>query len=312
MHDTWLRNAGEQNLNEEQFITLQNLDTVRLTVELPDGSNTHVKLITPLHPLRLAWMVNLYELYQDWEEKTLEHPLYRKAWYRKLDKLFLGLLPMEIAPLILCENSLKEAYQYIGEITFGWGAYAQPAFGQESFASGYRQLKSYTAMLLNVAREKRIDSDVSKELVVRHLFNYGLSHPYTDKLVINLFNAGDAAVFAQALIELEKIGLGIGLTYEVRLFSDNNMLQSGEAFKDLLDPDAAGAPEAEVFSQVSANRLFPKLRFSLNRVSDFIDDHNKYQAHLSFLVNPFAVNTELVRPDELSRSFYLNGTIRLP
>ena len=78
---------------------------------------------------------------------------------------------MEIAPLILCENSLKEAYQHIGEITFGWGAYAQPAFGQESFASGYRQLKSYTAMLLNVAREKRIDSDVSKELVVRHLFN---------------------------------------------------------------------------------------------------------------------------------------------
>ena len=79
-YDTWLRNAGEQNLNEEQFITLQNLDTVRFTVELPDGSNTHVKLITPLHPLRLAWMVNLYELYQDWEEKTLEHPLYRKAW----------------------------------------------------------------------------------------------------------------------------------------------------------------------------------------------------------------------------------------
>lgn len=308
-YDTWLRELGEQKLNEEEFVALQNLDTVSLTVELPDGSIAKVKLIAPLHPLRLAWMVNLYELYQDWEEKTLEHPKYCKSWYRKLDKLFLGLLPMEIAPLVLCENSLKEAYQYIGEITFGWGAYAQPAFGQESFASGYRQLKSYTAMLLNVAREKRIDSDVSKELVVRHLFNYGLSHPYTDKLVINLFNAGDAAVFAQALVELEKRGLGVGLTYEIRLFSDNNMLQSGEAFKDLLDPDAAGAPEAEIFSQASANRLFPKLRFSLNKVSDFIDDHNKYQAHLSFLVNPFAVNTELVRPDELSRSFYLNGTI---
>lgn len=308
-YDTWLRELGEQNLNEEQFVTLQNLDMVCLTVELPDGTNANVKLIAPLHPLRLAWMVNLYDLYQDWEEKTLEHPMYRKSWYRKLDKLFLGVLPMEIAPLVLCENSLKEAYQYIGEITFGWGAYAQPAFGQESFASGYRQLKSYTTMLLNVAREKRIDSDVSKELVVRHLFNYGQSHPYTDKLIINLFNAGDAAVFAQALIELEKRGLGIGLTYEIRLFSDNDMLQSGEAFRNLLDPDAAGAPEAEAFSQASANRLFPKLRFSLNKVSDFIDNHYKYQAHLSFLVNPFAVNTELVRPDELSRSFYLNGTI---
>lgn len=309
-YDLWLRNLGEQDLSEEQIITLQNLDTVLLTVEMPDGSNEKVKLIAPIHPLRLAWMVNLYELYQDWEEKTLENPKYRKAWYRKLDKLFLGLLPMEIAPLVLCENSLKEAYQYIGEITFGWGAYAQPSFGkEEAFASGYRQLKSYTAMLLNVAREKRIDSDVSKELVVRHLINYGLSHPYTDKLVINLFNAGDASVFAQALIDLEKIGLGLGLTYEIRLFSDNNMLQSGEAFKNLLDPDAAGAPEAEIFSQASTNRLFPKLRFSLNKVSDFIEGHDKYQAHLSFLVNPFAVNTELVRPDELSRSFYLNGTI---
>ena len=279
---------------------------------MPDGSNVKVKLIAPLHPLRLAWMINLYELYQDWEEKTLVCPKYRKAWYRKLDKLFMGLLPMEIAPLVLSENSLQEAYQYIGEITFGWGAYAQPSYGrEEAFASGYRQLKSYTAMLLNVAREKQIDSDVSKELVVRHLFNYGLSHPYTDKLVINLFNAGDAAVFAQALIELEKIGLGLDLTYEIRLFSDDNMLQSGEAFKELLDPEGYGrtAVEAEVFSQASANRLFPKLRFSLNKVSDFIDDHDKYQAHLSFLVNPFAVHTELVRPDELSRSFYLNGTI---
>lgn len=308
-YDSWLRDLGEEEQDEERIVTLQNLDTVLLTVEMPDGTNVPIKLITPLHPLRLAWMVNLYELYQDWEEKTLENPKYRKAWYRKLDKLFLGLLPMEVAPLILSENSLKEAYQYIGEITFGWGAYAQPTFGQESFASGYRQLKSYTAMLLNVARDKRIDGDVSKDLVVRHLLHYGLSHPYTDKLVINLFNAGDAAVFAQALIEMEKMGLGLSLTYEIRLFSDNNMLQSGDAFKDLLDPDAVSAPEAEVFSQASANRLFPKLRFSLNKVSDFIDNHDKYQAHLSFLVNPFAVNTELVRPDELSRSFYLNGTI---
>lgn len=311
-YDQWLREAQEKDLSEEAIISLQNLDTVKLTIEMPDGTTTTLKMISPLHPLRLAWMVNLFELYQDWEEKTIEYPKHRKSWYRKLDKLFQGQIPMEIAPLVLSENSMKEAFQYIGELTFGWGAYAQPATGSdEAFASGYRQLKSYTAMLLNIAREKRIDSDVNLFLVVRHLFNYGLSHPYTDKLIINLFNAGDATVFAQALIELEKLGLGKDLSYEIRLFSDDNMLQSGEAFKDLLDPEGFGrtAPEAEVFSQASLNRLFPKLRFSLNKVSDFIDDHDKYQAHLSFLVNPFAVHTELVRPDELSRSFYLNGTI---
>lgn len=309
-YDQWLRNILETNLDEQKIIDIQNLDTVHLTVEMPDGGTTSMKLISPLHPLRMAWIVNLYELYQDWEAKTLGNPKYRKAWYRKLDKLFQGQLPLDIAPLVLCESSMKEAYQYIGELTFGWGAYAQPSFGQgEAFASGYRQLKAYAAMLLNVARERRIDSDVSRELVGRHLFNYGLSHPYTDKIVINLFNAGDAAVFAQALVDLEKTGLGLDLSYEIRLFSDDNMLQSGEAFKELLDPESNVSAEAEVFSQASYNRLFPKLRFSLNKISDFIDDHDKYQAHMSFLVNPFAVHTELVRPDELSRSFFLNGTI---
>ena len=309
-YDSWLRDLLESEQKVDDVITLQNLDTVLLIVEMPDGSKKEMKLISPLHPLRLAWLVNLYELYQDWEERTQDNPKYRKAWYRKLDKLFQGQLPMDISPLVLCENSMNEAYQYIGELTFGWGAYAKPIVNDEdSFVSGYRQMKSYTAMLLNIVREKRIDSDVSLELVTRHLYNYAISHPYTDKLIINLFNAGDAAIFAQSLILMEKILIGQELTYEIRLFSDDNMLQSGESFKDLLDPESNIAAEAEVFSQASANRLFPKLRFSLNKVSDFINHHDRYQAHLSFLVNPFAVHTELVRPDELSRSFYLNGTI---
>ena len=88
--------------------------------------------------------------------------------------------------------------------------------------------------------------------MTRHLINYGLSHPYTDKLVINLFNAGDASVFAKALTLLEKHGIGNNLTYEVRLFTDNNMLQSGEALKELLDPEASVvATEAEIFASIT-------------------------------------------------------------
>jgi hypothetical protein len=309
-YDSWLRGILDEELSESQVIEIQNLDTVNLQIEMPEGSISVVKLITPLHPLRIAWLLNLYDLYKEWEERTIECPKYQKAWYRKLDKLFQGQLPMDIAPLIMSEGSMKEAYQYIGEITFGWGIYAQPTYDHgDTFTANYRQLKSYAAMLLNVAREKRIDSDVSLDLVTRHLQNYALSHPYTDKLVINLFNAGDGAVFTQALVLLEKLGLGRELSYEVRLFTNDNMLQSGEAFKELLDPESNIAQEAEVFSQASVNRLFPKLRFSLNTISEYFDSHDKYQAHISILVNPFAVHSDLVRPDELSRSFYLNGTI---
>ena len=312
-YTSWLNALADQDLDEESLAEVQNLDTVLLKVEMPDATSkfTNVKLITPLHPLRLAWIVNLYELYQDWEERTQEDfKRYKSAWYRKLDKLFQGELPLDIAPLVLTDKSLEQAYQYIGELTYGWGAYSQPLFTEENaFAGSYRQLKSYVSILLNITQDKRIDSDVSAGLVTRHLVNYVLSHPYTNKLVINLFNAGDASVFAKALVTLEKIGLGGELSYEVRLFSDENVLLSGEAFRDLLDPESQIAEEAEVFSQASANRLFPKLRFSLNKIEEFINNHDKYQAHLSFLVNPFAVHTELVRPDELSRSFYLNGTI---
>lgn len=312
-YSTWLNELADKDLDEEVLAEVQNFDTVLLKVEMPDATDkfTNVKLITPLHPLRLAWMVNLYELYQDWEERTQEDfKQYKSSWYRKLDKLFQGQLPLDVAPLVLTDKSLEQAYQYVGELTYGWGAYSQPLFnGEDTFAGSYRQLKSYVSTLLNITQDKRIDSDVSADLVTRHLFNYVLSHPYTNKLVINLFNAGDASVFAKSLLALEKHGIGQNLSYEIRLFSDENVLQSGDAFRELLDPESQIAEEAEVFSQASSNRLFPKLRFSQNKISDFINNHDSYQAHLSFLVNPFAVHTELVRPDDLSRSFYLNGTI---
>lgn len=312
-YTNWLNDLTDEELDDVHLQDIQDLDTVHMLVEMPDGrrSLTDVKLISPLHPLRLSWIVNLYELFQDWEERTMEdRKYYKSAWYRKLDKLFQGQLPLNVAPLILSDGSLTQAYQYIGELTYGWGIYSKPLSNDEdTFAGSYRQLKSYVSCLLNITQDKRIDSDVSVDLVVRHMTNYILSHPYTSKLVINLFNAGDAAIFAKALVILEKYGLGENISYEIRLFSDENMLQSGEAFRELLDPETAAADEAEVFSQASSNRLFPKLRFSQKKISEFISHHDEYQAHLSFLINPFAVRTELVRPDELGRSFFLNGTI---
>ena len=95
-YNTWLNEELEKDLNTDDVVKLQNIDTVLLSVEMPDGSKNQIKLVSPLHPLRLAWMVNLYELYQDWEDRTIEVPKYRKAWYRKLDKLFQGQIPMNV------------------------------------------------------------------------------------------------------------------------------------------------------------------------------------------------------------------------
>ena len=308
MYQEWSLQIAESKLSESVSVTLQNLDTVILDVELPDGNKVQVKLISPLHPLRLAWMVNMYELFQDWEEKTLDQDVYRKDWSRKLENIFFGKIPMDVAPLILTEGALKEPYQYIGELTFGWGIYVQPSLkNDETFASEFRQLKSYISTVLNVSREKRIDSDVNSEIVYRHIQNYVKAHPYTNKLVINLFNAGDASVFANALVRLEREGQG--KDYEIRIFADDSLIEPGEAFKDLLNPESNISEFAESFTQASSNRLFPKLRFSRNSLNEFIGNHNTYQAHMSFLINPFPVSTELVKPDPLAHSFFLNGML---
>lgn len=306
-YSEWLHSVIDQNPSDDAIVAIQNIDTVLLRVEMPDGSINKVKLISPIHPLRLAWLANIYDLFRDWEEKTLANPEYKKTWYHNLDYLFMGNLPMEVSPLVLVENALKE-FQYVGELTFGWGFYAQPTLdSSDVFASESRQLKSYVSSLLNISREKMIDSDVSFDLVYNHIYNYTRAHKYTKKLVINIFNAGDANVFADALVKMEQ--QGYIYDYEIRLFADDSLIQPGEALRQLINPDNTLSDAAEAFSLASKNRLFPKLRFSVNSILDFIKDHKKYQAHLSFLVNPFPVKTGLVQPDRESRSFFLNAVM---
>lgn len=312
-YHAWLKAVVDEDLSMETILKLQSVDMVNIVVILPDGQVSGMKLISPLHPLRLAWMVDIYEQYEDWENKTIESPRYRDAWYKNLDQLFYGNLVPSIAPLTLRDIEQKQYLQYVGEIVFGWGLYVSSAEQQEeAFSSGFRQLRSYLAHLLNVPVQSRIDTDVNAEMVQRYMFNYITQHPYTDKLVINLFNAGDAAVFAANLVALEKRCRPFDIHYEIRLFCADKRFIQGEAFRDLIDPDTQVSEEAEMFSQATSNRLFPKLRFSVNTVEEFISNAQNYSAHLSFLINPFPTETKLHKPSTGQQSFFLNGVVCRP
>ena len=307
-YNSWLADLSAQNLSESDSVAVQFVDMVKLKVELPNGTYADVCLISPLHALRLGWMVNLWGLFQNWENSTKEFDAYRKSWTKKLDQLFYGKLKMDVAPLILADEKLQDPYQYIGEITFGWGIYSRPTISKDkSLSSDARQIKAYTSSLLNISSDKIIDSDVSAELVEKYINRFAKSHPYAKKLVLNLFNAGDAISFVNALKSIEL--KNSALTYEIRIFSESNLIKSGSALRELINPESNVAEGAEAFSQASRNRLFPKIRFSLNDTQQFIQDPNHYQAHISFLINPFQIQSSLVRPNKLDRSFYLNSLI---
>ena len=316
-YHSWLKSLDEKDISQSFAVLLQSIDTVSLKVEMPDDHEAHTKLMTPLHPVRLGWLVNIYEQYEDWEVKTEEDSRYRKpdVWYKKLDKLFYGELGNEVAPLVMRDIYNENYLQYVGELCFGWGFYADPQQnGDDTFSTGFRQLKAYVSQLLNIAVQYRIDSDVNKLMVYRQMRNYITQHPYTNKLIINLFNAGDAAVFADNLVMIERATekTPFDIHYEIRMFCNDIRFPQGEALKDLLNPDTQVSEEAENFSQADDNRLFPKLRYSVNSIDDFIKNPNRYPAHLSFLVNPFPTNAALKRSNTHQQSFYLNGVVTRP
>lgn len=313
----WLRSLENIAVSQSTAVLIQSIDTVSLTIEMPDEHIAHTKLLTPLHPIRLGWLVNIYEQYEDWEAKTAEDPRYRKpdVWYKKLDNLFYGELLQDVAPLVMRDAYNEDYLQYVGELCFGWGFYANPQqVNDDTFSTGFRQLKAYVSQLLNIGVQYRIDSDVNKQMVYRLIRKYITQHPYTNKLIINLFNAGDAAVFAENLVMIEHntVNTPFDIHYEIRMFCDDKRFPQGEALKDLLNPDTQVSEEAENFSQADDNRLFPKLRFSINSIEEFISDPNKYPAHLSFLVNPFPTQASLKRSTTLQQSFYLNGVVTRP
>lgn len=292
---------------------LQFLDLVKVKTKLSDGNTVEAILLSPLHPLRLAWYLSTYGVYNDWEEKTTNNNSHKEEWAKNLEELFEGVLSPENNPLIFIDP--KNAYKnflYSGELAYGWGIYLNTAIedSKNSMTSIARQLIHFFRKMFNITRDNFVESEISQKLVVRHLKNYMSQHPYTDKLIINLFNAGDANVFADSFVELEKEQNFQNIKYEIRIFKgEDKIIEHGESLKLLINPESNISEEAEAFSQPSKNRLFPKLRFSINNIADYISFPTKYSAHISFLVSPFPITVELIKPINANRNFYLNGVI---
>ena len=322
VYNEWLlqlkSNLFNEELNEDEKETIKHflseiqiLDLVKVKTKLPDGNSVSCLLMSPLHPLRLSWLLQLIELFDDWYQKTIDYQVHLEEW-GQLEELFLGCLSPEINPLVYVEPGSFKNYDYAGELSFGWAIYFDNfnVSNNESLVPVTQQLKHYFRTLFNISTDNYVETDISKKLVVRHVKNFLLQHPYTDKLVVNLFNVGDASIFSDSFVEIGNNPDYMEIKFEVRIFiGGDSIIEHGKALKNLLNPETNISEEAELFSQPSKNRLFPKLRFSINNINEYLQGPSKYGAHLSFLVNPFAVNVTLFKPHRDIKSFYLNGLL---
>ncbi|MBL0101595.1 MAG: hypothetical protein IPP49_17485 [Saprospiraceae bacterium] len=71
--------SDDEKAKLQQFLTeLQILDVARIRTKLPDGKPVEAILLCPLHPLRLAWHLQLSEIFSSLEQKTREYDGYKK------------------------------------------------------------------------------------------------------------------------------------------------------------------------------------------------------------------------------------------
>ena len=297
----------------QQFLAeIQVLDLVKVNTKLPDGTAVSAFLLPPLHPLRLAWFAQLMEVFFDWEQRTKEYAGHIDSWKDNLGTLFEGNLSPQNNSIVFVEPTTFKSFHYVGELSYGWGLYVTTSITSidKSLTSMSRQLKHYFRQLFNISKGSYVESDISQKLIIRHIRNYLLQHSYTDKLIINLINADDASVFADALVALENDRLMKDIKYEVRIFKGSDrIIEHGEALKNLINPEYNVSEEAEPFSRPSKNRLSPKLRFSINSLNDYIKVPSQYGAHLSFIISPFPIQIELEQPYVHKRSFFANGLL---
>ena len=118
-----------EELNEEEkekvkhFLSeIQYLDIIKVKTKLPDDSSVSCLLMSPLHPLRLSWFLQLIELFDNWCKKTIDFQVHIDEW-GQLEELFLGSLSPEINPLVFVEPHNFKNYDYAGELSFGWAIY---------------------------------------------------------------------------------------------------------------------------------------------------------------------------------------------
>ena len=314
-----VKNKEEQIELRNLLYALQNLDLIKLKTRLQNQEPVTAFLLPPIHPLRLAWSLTLSKLYEEWEEKTMNYQsAYLSSWTEEIQSLFLGQLYPTNNPLVLADYDSpdRRSFEYVGELSFGWGLYLKSQsieLDTKTMNSHNRLIMNFLQKLLNIPNNQFTENDVDGKLAVKYLRNYLKQHPYIEQLNINLFNAGEAITFADSLLDLEKDPKFKNLRYEVRLFTNHDrIVENGGAFKRLLNPETTMSEEAEAFSQSTSNRLFPKLRFSIATIEDYINNAKSYDSHIGFIINPFPLRTSLYKAVDKYQSIFLDGLIVEP
>lgn len=254
------------------------LDSVRVLMRNHQGDNRVAILAGPTHPLRLLWFSQWSDVGDHWlrgaaEASSTFHASTKEAIIEQLSNLgFPSYMPADQGGVYIAVDNL----------TPFWTIYA-PVGEPDP-----RGLVGALCTLSSVPEPSIGGSTLNGCYLAKKATRYLLQHPYVRTLKINVFNAGHGGLVRDMLLELQKDKTLHDLNYDVRLFvPDPSEPGVGEGLEELVTPARTAAPEADAFLTPGRSHLFPKLAYAVYPISGFVQDHERYPAHLSIIFDLF-------------------------
>ncbi len=280
------------------------IDTVQVSVPQDLEHKVSVILLAPTHPLRLWWLLQWQILASNWVTAAARSESPRPALPERARAFLRDLNPRNAPHLILGDD--KAFYADAGALTQFWQLYLPVGLRDT------RAVSDRVARLLST-RTASMQSSVTPAELTARLLRYMLQHPYVSTLKINVFNPGDAAMVAEALLAMQEERPDI--RYQVHLFSEGEssaLDDIGSAFDELVSPTRQVSEAQDEFVMSSRNHLIPKLRFARHRLADFTRHPELYSAHISILLNIMPLDVEVQPEIYIGRSSYLHALIQEP
>jgi hypothetical protein len=318
----WLHNAQsdfdrvtvkDDNGRQRTLPIFLDIDMVEVLLASNTAIPDRVYLLAPTHPLRLLWHYQRAAMAQSWIKQAIDSGKPKDLLSNSIRQYMrTGLLPINLPPMLRPTHTnypegLTHFYIEQGPLNLFWSLYVRED------TSDSRTIRARTQRVLGINRQNATinQGGIDKNLLTQKFIRYLVQHPYVRVFKINLFNPGDAGLIVDAILGIEKDRKKLPpLRYELRLFTESSDPDEvGEAIVELMNPEQQVSAEADAFAVPSQNHLFPKLRFSRNRVEDFLREPEKYEAHITLLHDLFPIDVEIEKLN-VGRSSYAYGLIQ--
>lgn len=308
-YETLLKHLiGNESEEAQQLLTrLRLLDTIAIV----DEHYQTVYLMTPTHPLKLAWQLNYEENAKKWIDYAAL--LTNKAQEMKKIQQVLGQQSSLNYPFML-KDKFNKWYGNIDIIGRNWGVYVDVTHLSDEY---YRL---YIQQLFQLEKQSSLKAKLPVVKLKNYILQYLDKHPYLTGLSLNVIEPNDGEEIVQLLKLLyqtfnedEKYYHFKDLRIQLKMFTkDPLQLQKIGGKVDQLmyleERKKAHILQERIILS-SANSLFPLFSYSKHLLSDLMAQPATYQSHLTIMYQLLEVQFGYVEEDfsKRIRSVYMNG-----